>query len=260
MRQNTTVSRSTPATARRAMRAGHHGLHRGARRRAVKALRFAPTPFGAGGLDSRVGRATRRHLRDVPPVYPRAFDHSPHSAERRTAMEHLSMAPGVSVTIGRQYRQYLAFVTTAPDVFDSPGNADASARSVSGSHRVRRCPDSAREHATNDRPPGARRRDGARLAASQVPGHRVPVPAGRRPPGRAQHAAAVALATPRRAQRQSCGCMTHSSSVCVNRSRARELFKEAEHGRQDHSRTRSSNRPENSRMPSSTSATARSKG
>jgi hypothetical protein len=35
-------------------------------------------------------------------------------------MEHLSMAPGISVTIGRQTRQYFAFVTTAPDVFDSP--------------------------------------------------------------------------------------------------------------------------------------------
>src|SRR4029077_16581264 len=37
--------------------AGHHGRDCGARRRAVKALRFAPTPFGAGGLDSGVGRA-----------------------------------------------------------------------------------------------------------------------------------------------------------------------------------------------------------
>jgi hypothetical protein len=74
MRPNRSVLGSTPATALRAMRAGHHGLHRGARRRAVKALRFALTPFGAGGLDSRVGRATRRLLRDVPPVYPRAFD------------------------------------------------------------------------------------------------------------------------------------------------------------------------------------------
>ena len=35
-------------------------------------------------------------------------------------MEHLSMAPAVSVTIGRLTRQYFAFVTTAPDVFDSP--------------------------------------------------------------------------------------------------------------------------------------------
>ena len=36
-------------------------------------------------------------------------------------MEHLSTTPGVSVTIGRQTRQYFAFVTTAPDVLDSPG-------------------------------------------------------------------------------------------------------------------------------------------
>ena len=35
-------------------------------------------------------------------------------------MEHLSTTPSVSVTIGRQTRQYFAFVTTAPDVFDSP--------------------------------------------------------------------------------------------------------------------------------------------
>ena len=53
----TSKSAHSPATTTRAMRAGHHGLHRGARRRVVKALRFAPTPFGAGGLDSRGGRA-----------------------------------------------------------------------------------------------------------------------------------------------------------------------------------------------------------
>jgi hypothetical protein len=35
-------------------------------------------------------------------------------------MEHLSTTPSVSVTIGRHTRQYFAFVTTAPDVFDSP--------------------------------------------------------------------------------------------------------------------------------------------
>lgn len=34
-------------------------------------------------------------------------------------MEHLSMAPSVSVTIGRHTRQYFAFVTTAPDGCDS---------------------------------------------------------------------------------------------------------------------------------------------
>ena len=36
-------------------------------------------------------------------------------------MEHLSTTPGVSVTIGCQTRQYFAFVTTAPDILDSPG-------------------------------------------------------------------------------------------------------------------------------------------
>ena len=35
-------------------------------------------------------------------------------------MEHLSTTPSVSVTIGRHTRQYFAFVTTAPDVVDSP--------------------------------------------------------------------------------------------------------------------------------------------
>jgi hypothetical protein len=35
-------------------------------------------------------------------------------------MEHLSMGPSVSVTIGRRTRQCFAFVTTAPDVLDSP--------------------------------------------------------------------------------------------------------------------------------------------
>ncbi len=35
-------------------------------------------------------------------------------------MEHLSTTPSVSVTIGRHTRQYFAFVTTAPDVLDSP--------------------------------------------------------------------------------------------------------------------------------------------
>jgi hypothetical protein len=36
-------------------------------------------------------------------------------------MEHLSTIPNVSVTIGRQTRQYFAFVTSAPEFLDSPG-------------------------------------------------------------------------------------------------------------------------------------------
>ena len=50
---------------------GHHAPDSGARRRPVKALRFAPTPFGASGLDRDVGRARGRHLRDAPADHPR---------------------------------------------------------------------------------------------------------------------------------------------------------------------------------------------
>jgi len=50
---------------------GHHVRNSGARLRPVKALRFAPTPFGASGLDRDVGRARRRHLRDAPADDPR---------------------------------------------------------------------------------------------------------------------------------------------------------------------------------------------
>ena len=35
-------------------------------------------------------------------------------------MHHLSVTPNVSVTIGRHTRQYFAYVTTAPDLLDSP--------------------------------------------------------------------------------------------------------------------------------------------
>jgi hypothetical protein len=61
---------STPNT--RALKPGHHGRDSRARRRPVKALRSAPTPFGAGGLDSAGGRAKDRHLRDAPADYPRS--------------------------------------------------------------------------------------------------------------------------------------------------------------------------------------------
>jgi hypothetical protein len=52
--------------------AGHHVPDCGARRRAVKALRFAPTPVGANGLDSGGGRAQRPLLRDGRGNPPRA--------------------------------------------------------------------------------------------------------------------------------------------------------------------------------------------
>ena len=67
-RQHTSAA-STPNT--RAPKPGHHGRDSRARLRPVKALRSAPTPFGAPGLDRHVRRAKRRHLRDVPANCPR---------------------------------------------------------------------------------------------------------------------------------------------------------------------------------------------
>jgi hypothetical protein len=56
----------------RTSKPGHHGRDSRARRRAVKALRSAPTPFGASGLDSHGERAKGRQLRDAPADYPRS--------------------------------------------------------------------------------------------------------------------------------------------------------------------------------------------
>ena len=64
-----TSAASTPTN--RARTPGHHRRDSRARLRPVKALRFAPTPFGASGLDRSVGRAKGRHLRDVPGDRPR---------------------------------------------------------------------------------------------------------------------------------------------------------------------------------------------
>ena len=69
-------TRQQPAAAStsktRALKPGHHAPDSPARRRPVKALRFAPTPFGASGLDSAGDRAKGRHLRDAPADYPRS--------------------------------------------------------------------------------------------------------------------------------------------------------------------------------------------
>jgi hypothetical protein len=64
-----TSAASTPT--KRGRTPGHHAPDSRARLRSVKALRSAPTPFGASGLDRNVGRAKGRHLRDVPQDRPR---------------------------------------------------------------------------------------------------------------------------------------------------------------------------------------------
>ena len=63
----TRQTQSASLTSRtRARKPGHHAPDSRARLRPVKALRSAPTPFGATGLDRHVGRAKGRHLRDAP--------------------------------------------------------------------------------------------------------------------------------------------------------------------------------------------------
>ena len=62
---------AAPTANKRARTPGHHRRDSRARLRPVKALRSAPTPFGASGLDRNVGRAKGRHLRDVPQDRPR---------------------------------------------------------------------------------------------------------------------------------------------------------------------------------------------
>ena len=62
---------AAPTANKRGRTPGHHRCDSRARLRPVKALRSAPTPFGASGLDRNVGRAKGRHLRDVPQDRPR---------------------------------------------------------------------------------------------------------------------------------------------------------------------------------------------
>ena len=85
--------------------------------RAVKPLRFAPTPFGAGGLDGPSG----------PPRignYVMAGNHPATETHDRFGKEktmHASrITPSIEVTIGRETRIYHAFVTTAPARLDAP--------------------------------------------------------------------------------------------------------------------------------------------
>ena len=85
--------------------------------RAVKPLRFAPTPFGAGGLDGPSG----------PPRignYVMAGFHPSTTTQDSFGKEESMLAPrntpSIEVTIGRETRLYHAFITTAPARLDAP--------------------------------------------------------------------------------------------------------------------------------------------
>src|SRR5687768_18404943 len=84
--------------------------------RAVKPLRFAPTPFGAGGLDGPSGPPRIGNY--VMAGTPRAQLHSAQRKER--TMYAPPITPSIEVTIGRETRVYHAFITTAPVRFDAP--------------------------------------------------------------------------------------------------------------------------------------------
>ena len=85
--------------------------------RAVKPLRFAPTPFGAGGLDGPSG-PPRIGNYVMAGMHPTNGTHSTQRKER--TMYAPPITPSIEVTIGRETRLYHAFITTAPAKIDAP--------------------------------------------------------------------------------------------------------------------------------------------
>ena len=85
--------------------------------RAVKPLRFAPTPFGAGGLDGPSG-PPRIGNYVMAGIHPR-HERIEHNGKERT-MYAPTITPSIEVTIGRETRLYHAFITTAPTTLDAP--------------------------------------------------------------------------------------------------------------------------------------------
>ena len=85
--------------------------------RAVKPLRFAPTPFGAGGLDGPSG-PPRIGNYVMAGTNPSTETHENQRKEKTMLASRIT--PSIEVTIGRETRLYHAFVTTAPSRLDAP--------------------------------------------------------------------------------------------------------------------------------------------
>jgi hypothetical protein len=102
---------------------GHHVVDSSAHRKPVKAFRFAPTPFGAHGLD---------RLADEPMSgsYVMAGRLDVRSREE-TTMPEISPAPNIPVVIGGQLRVYLAYITTADPSIDGPSTLTLYASTLS---------------------------------------------------------------------------------------------------------------------------------
>jgi hypothetical protein len=82
--------------------------------RRVKPLRFAPTPFGAIGLDAPSGTPRIGHYVMA------GFSRLREQMERRDPMYAPRFTPSIEVTVGRETRLYHAFITNAPVTLDAP--------------------------------------------------------------------------------------------------------------------------------------------
>src|SRR5581483_1730986 len=94
----------------RRLRPGHHASDSSARRNPVKAFRFAPTPFGAHGLDRLADEPTSGSYVMADRLHVRS--------QEETTMPEISPAPNIPVVIGGQLRVYLAYITTADPSMD----------------------------------------------------------------------------------------------------------------------------------------------
>ena len=83
----------------------------------VKPLRFAPTPFGAGGLDGPSG-PPRIGNYVMAGTNPSTETHENQRKEKTMLASRIT--PSIEVTIGRETRIYHAFVTTAHARLDAP--------------------------------------------------------------------------------------------------------------------------------------------
>ena len=83
----------------------------------VKPLRFASTPFGAGGLDRASGPPRLGNY-----VMAGILHHDSSNSNRQKGgfMNAQRHTPSIEIAIGRELRLYHAYVTTAPPRLDAP--------------------------------------------------------------------------------------------------------------------------------------------
>ena len=98
------------------------------------------------------------------------------SRRKENPMTERSLTPNITVTIGHHTRIYFAFVTTRTRRSRLTSDGHAPRGDVRGRGRLRGGADHARSVTRQGtRAPCARRRDGARLATSQVPRPAAPL-------------------------------------------------------------------------------------